>query len=79
MFSWFKAKTPKPVKEWEIQMDGCGNCYVRHINKSITPKMDYANLHFRSKQFGNIQQAETAISDWERKQILSERKTVKYL
>lgn len=65
MFSFFKAKQPKPFNRFEIYRDG--NCeFMVQVNSRHTGVyIDYNDLtvkaYFRGKRYANIQQAEKDI------------------
>ena len=82
MFSWLKAKTPEPQKDWEILKNGKGEYFVwRIINIDYlpTPSVFAARNYFKDKVFGNQIQAEQAIYTWQAGQDLKKKTHVKYL
>lgn len=66
MFSFFKAKQPKPFHRFEIYQDGNGEFGVQvNSRHELKFELDYANVSARSffklKRYPNVQQAEKDI------------------
>lgn len=81
MFSWFKAKTPKSVKKWEILKNGKGEYFVKYvlIESGVPPGLYSENMYFKDKVFANEIQCETAIKEYENERKLKKKTHVKYI